>query len=105
MLSAHTGFFDELALCSEERRLIGLELSGGKLPDPPVRHVTILPQQAHALLRIDGHYRGAARVANDLQLGPVSIRQHHFIGRDRDHSTAEMESLFFGFHGSWRLCR
>jgi len=36
---------------------------------------------------------------DDLQLGPISIRQHDLVGGDRNHAAAEVESLFFRFHG------
>ena len=34
-----------------------------------------------------------------LQLGPISIRQHDLVGGDRNNAAAELESLFFRFHG------
>jgi predicted kinase len=58
-----------------------------------------LPQQAHSLLRIDGHHRGASWMMDHLQLGPIAIRQHDLVGGDRNNATAELESLFFRFHG------
>lgn len=99
VLGTNTRLLDELTLRGDERRLIGLELPGGEFPDPALRHVTILPQQAHSLLRVDGHHRGASWMMNDLQLGPISIRQHDLVGGDRNNAAAELESLFFGFHG------
>jgi predicted kinase len=34
-----------------------------------------------------------------LQLGPISIRQHDLVGSDRNNAAAELEGLFFRFHG------
>ncbi len=100
MLSTYPGLFDELTLRGDERGLVRLELPGRKLPDPSVRDIAVLPEQAHSILRIDSHYRGAPRVTDDFQLGPISIRQHDLIGSDRDDAAAKVKSLFLGFHRS-----
>ena len=46
----YTGFLAQLALRGIQRRLVGLELAAGQLPQPAVGDIAVLPQQADAQL-------------------------------------------------------
>ena len=98
LLGTHPRLLDELTLRRDERRLVGLQLPRRQLPDPSFRHVAILPEQAHAVLCIDGHHRGPARVVNDFQLSPIPIRQNHLVSGNRDDATTKLKRLLFRFH-------
>jgi hypothetical protein len=98
MLGAYPRLLDELTLRSDERGLVGLELPRWQFPNPSVRYVAILPQQAHSLLRVDGDDRGSPWMVHYLQLGPIPIRQDDLVRGDRDHAPAKLEGLLFGFH-------
>ncbi len=88
------GFFDELTLRGVQRRLVRLELSRGQLPEPAAGGVTILAQQAHALLIVDRHGGCAAGMVHDLESGTMAVRKRHFVDRERDHAATEMSRAF-----------
>ena len=98
LLGTHTRLFNELTLCRDKRGLVGFQLARRQLPDPSFRHVAILPEQAHAVLCIDGHYRSPAGVVNDFQLSPIPIRQNHLVSGNRDDATTKLKRLLFRFH-------
>ena len=98
LLRTDTGLFNELPLRCDERWLVGFQLSSRQLPDPSFRHVPILPQQAHPILRVDRHHGSPTRVMNDLELGPVPIWQDDLVRGHRDDAAAKMSRLLFGFH-------
>jgi hypothetical protein len=98
LLRTDTGLFNELSLRCDERRLVGFQLSSRQLPDPSFRHVPILPQQAHPVLRVYRHHGSPTRVMNDLELGPIPIRQDDLVRSHRDDASAKMSRLLFGFH-------
>jgi hypothetical protein len=98
--SAHARFLDELALRGGERRLVGFELPRGQLPDPTFSDVPILPQEAHLILGIDRHHRGAAWMMHDLQLRAMAVREHGLVRGHLDDPAVEMNSLLFRLHVS-----
>jgi hypothetical protein len=49
----------------------------------------ILAQQTYAIVRVDGHRRGAARVAHDFQRQAYAIGQVHGIDAHLDDAPVE----------------
>jgi predicted kinase len=94
----HARFLDELASRGFERRLIGLELAGGELPDPATRDVAVLPEKADPLLGIQRDDGGSSGMVNDIERRAVTIRKNDFVGSDRNHSPGVVKSLLFRFH-------
>ena len=98
MAGAHSGFLDQLAFGRFERRLVGLELAGGQLPDPAVGDIAILPEKTNPLLRIHGHHGRPSGMVNDIERGPVAVWENDFVGGDRNDPPAVVKSLLFRFH-------
>src|SRR5487761_455573 len=63
---AHACLLDELPLRGDERRLVRFQLSRRQFPQPAIRDIAILLQQANTLLRIDRDCRRAAGMMNNL---------------------------------------
>ena len=102
---AHARLLGQLALRRNEGWLVGLELAGGELPQPPAGDVAVLAQQAHALLVIDGDNRRAARMMHDLELGPIPVGENDLIGGHGDDASTEMDRLLVRLHFSRMLAR
>src|SRR5207302_719231 len=90
----------ELALCGEERRLVGLELAGGQLPQPAAGDIAILPQEAHASLLVQGDRGGTTRMMHDLEERAVAVREQHLVGGDADDPSAEVQGLVVRLHAA-----
>src|SRR5262245_7518583 len=86
---AHAGFLFELALRGLERRLAVVDLSGGQLPDPALRGMPELAQQAHASPLVDGDDCSAAGMMDDLQVRDRAVRQGHALDRQPHHAALE----------------
>jgi len=94
----HARFLDELASSGFERRLIGLELARGKLPDPAIRDVAVLSEKADPLLGIQRDDGRSSRMVNDIERRPVTIWKNDFIGCDGNYPPGVVKSLLFRFH-------
>ncbi len=98
MARAHAGFLDQLAFGRFERGLVGFELAGWQFPDPAIGDITILPEQTDPLPVIQGDDGRAAGMVNDIERGPVPVRENDFVGGDGDDAAAVVKSLLFRFH-------
>jgi hypothetical protein len=100
---ADAGFFNELAFGRLEGRLVRLELSGGKLPNPALRDISVLPQKAYLLLGIHSHNGSTARMVDDVERRAMAVRKDDVVGRDRHDPPTIVNSLLFRFHTN-RVC-
>ena len=96
-------FFDQLAPRGGFGRLVGLEFPGRQLVDVSAGGVPELPQQANAILRIDGHHGGAAWMTHDLQRNAQPVGQLHLIHAHLDHPPGE-DFLGLDQHGGECTC-
>ncbi len=84
------GFLDELALCGRERWLVRFELARGQLPYIAARCVSMLTQQANAVLVVERDDGGATRMVDNLELRAMAIRQGDVVDGHRDHTAAKL---------------
>ena len=89
MHGPHPGFLLEFALCAHERRFAGVELARRQLVHPAASGVTVLPEQADAVLVVDGDDRRAARVMRDFERRDRAVGQPYLLDGEPDHPAPE----------------
>lgn len=77
------GFLAQLALRARERILARhVELAGRDLPQPSARGVAVLAQDRDRAIRKERHTTRRSRVAHQLQLRDLAVREAHVLDRE-----------------------
>src|SRR3954451_9830120 len=74
-ISDATGFFCEFAMCCFDRWLAVVDFSCGQFPQPTLRSMTKLMQQADLVAIVDRDHRCTAWVMNHFQICNIAVRQ------------------------------
>ena len=89
MHGSHPGFLLEFALCAHEWRFAGVELARRQFIHPAASGVTVLPEQADAVLVVDGDDRRAARVMRDFERRDRAVGERYLLDSEPDDPAPE----------------